>query len=307
MQIRKIHYGIHFNQKPFLKKYIDFNSAKRAKAANDFEKDYYKLKNNALFGKTMEDVRKRMSYKIVPDEEQLCKYTSSPLCLAVDIITEDLFGVKMFKSKVTLCKPIFIGQAVLDFAKVEMYKLWYFTIKPCPLIRDVSLVGGDTDSFLMSLTLNPDIAMNDVFQFLRDKFDSSNYPKEHPLFSNVNKARLGCFKDECCGERIEQIILLRPKMYSILLESEKVINRAKGISKYIVRNTKHEKYVEVLRNQKCSEVQMTIIKSKNHDIRTTTFRKRALSAWEDKRCWLSMNESLPHGHPDTQLPPPKRA
>ena len=95
----------------------------------------------------MEDVRKRMKYKIINDENILPKYSASPLCLTVDIITPDLFGVKMFNPKIILNKPIFIGQAVLDYSKLQMYKLYYFTLKRCPIIRHVSLLGGDTDSF----------------------------------------------------------------------------------------------------------------------------------------------------------------
>ena len=306
MRIRRVIRGIAFTSKPFLKTYIDYNSAKRAKADNDFVKAYFKLKNNALYGKTVEDVRKRMKYKIINDENILPKYSASPLCLTVDIITPDLFGVKMFNPKIILNKPIFIGQAVLDYSKLQMYKLYYFTLKRCPIIRHVSLLGGDTDSFFLSLTLDSEIELDDVLLYLRDKFDSSNYPKDHPLFSSANKAKLGCFKDECAGKRIKQIIMLRPKMYSILLEDDSTINRAKGISKSIVAKTKHQLYKDVYKKQISSEVEMTILKSTLHQIHTKTFKKRALSIWEDKRCWLSKNISLPHGHPGTQLPPPKR-
>ena len=103
------------------------------------------------------------------------------------------------------------------------------------------------------------------------------------------------------------MILLRPKMYSIKLkDNPQSIKRAKGISKCIVTKMKHKMYRKVLKHHMLTNVDMTIIKSKHHQVTTSTFRKRALSAWEDKRCWLSLNHSLPHGHPDTCIPPPKR-
>ena len=96
-------------------------------------------------------------------------------------------------------------------------------------------------------------------------------------------------------------------MYSIKLKGLKhSIKRGKGISKSIVKRLKHKTYKKVLKDQTFTKVNMTILKSKHHNVATTTFSKRALSAWEDKRCWMSTNYSLPHGHPDTQVPPPKR-
>ena len=213
----------------------------------------------------------------------------------------------MCKPQVELCKPVYIGQAVLDYSKLEMYNLFYETLKKCSMLDHVELVGGDTDSFFLALTMNKNVTLNDVLKYLQPKFDSSNYPRDHPLYSTQNKAKLGCFKDETAGKEIEQMILLRPKMYSIKLKGLKdSIKRGKGISKSIVKRLKHKTYKKVLKDQTFTKVNMTILKSKHHNVATTTFSKRALSAWEDKRCWMSTNYSLPHGHPDTQVPPPKR-
>ena len=129
MQLDKVHRAIQFRQKPFLKPYIEFNSKKRAESKNPFEKDFFKFKNNALFGKTMEDVRKRMDYRIVTDPETSIKLCRSSLFCHHDVISEDITGFKMLKSKVELCKPIYVGQAVLDHSKLEVYKLFYHTLK----------------------------------------------------------------------------------------------------------------------------------------------------------------------------------
>ena len=303
----KVHRVIKYKQKPWLREYIDFNSRQRALSRNDFDKAFYKLKNNALFGKTMEDVRKRINYKLVTDEEKFIKLARSPFFHDRDIITEDIVGVHMLKAKVTLNKPIFVGQAVLDFSKLEMYHLFYKTLPQCPLIKRLQLVGGDTDSFFLTIATDTHIMLSDVFNSLTQFIDTSNYPPSHPMYSIENKAKLGCFKDETGGQMLEEMILLRPKMYSMKFkDTDTAIKRAKGISKHVVKNMKHDTYKEAFEEHKTTRVQMTILRSKQHTIQTTTFNKRALSAWDDKRIWLNENESLPHGHVNSPVPMPKR-
>ena len=214
----------------------------------------------------------------------------------------------MIKPKVILEKPIFVGQAVLDYSKLEMYNLFYNILPKCPLIKDLRLVGGDTDSFFLAITTDADKTLTDAFDMMREYVDTSNYPTDHPLFSNVNKAKLGCFKDETGGRTLEEMILLRPKMYSMKYVDElPSIKRAKGISRHVVRDMTHKDYRDAYNEKKETQVNMTILRSRQHTINTVTFRKRALCAWEDKRCWLSENESLPHGHVDSPVPKPKRA
>jgi hypothetical protein len=309
--LNKVHHVVKYKQKAWLKPYIHFNSQQRALSKNDFDKAFYKLKNNALFGKCMEDTRKRINYKLVTDEDKFNKLARSPFFNDRDIITEDIVGVHMVKPKVTLDKPIFVGQAVLDYSKLEMYQLFYTVLPQCSLIKKLQLVGGDTDSFFLTIATDTHITLSDVYHSLAQHIDTSNYPPSHPLYSTVNKAKLGCFKDETAGQTLEEMILLRPKMYSMKYQnSDQAIKRAKGISKHIVNNMKHTRYVEAFEEKKITRVQMTILRSilrsKQHTIQTTTFNKRALSAWEDKRLWLSENESLPYGHVDSGMPAPKR-
>lgn len=314
MKVTKIHNVIRFTQKRFLKPYIEFNSCQRAQANNSFEKDFYKLKNNSLFGKTMEDVRKHSIYKLVTDVEQFRKLSLSPLFHDRDIITEDIVGVKMYKTKVKLNKPIYIGQAVLDHSKHAMYTLFYETLPSCPLIHNIRLLGGDTDSFFLQLTVNQHTTISDILSNMKDFVDFSNYPSSHPLHSNQNKAKLGCFKDELAGQEIEEMILLRPKMYSIKVKGEgQEIKRAKGIGKAVVKNLRHEEYQQAYHEHKESRINMTILKSISHTVQTYTLQKRGLSCWEDKRVWLNANVSLPHGNvnspvlknnPVCLLPPP---
>ena len=203
-----------------------------------------------------------MNYKLVTDVEKFSKLVNDPLFIDRDIINEEITGVKLFKGEVELCKPIFIGQAVLDYSKLEMYTLFYYILKPCPLIRDIRLLGGDTDSFFLAIRSQKDLNFNDVMLKLKPFLDSSNYKDTHPLYSIENKAKLGCFKDETAGEKIKQMILLRPKMYSIKLKNDEEIKRGKGISKSVVQNLRHKDYKKAFKNKKITYVNMTILKSK---------------------------------------------
>ena len=246
MKLVRVRSAIRFCQKRFVEPYISYNSRKRAAARNAFEKDFYKLKNNSFFGKTMEDVRHRIKYLLVTDWNELDRLSMSALFMDCDIFSEKVVGVHMFKEKVVLNKPVYIGQAVLDYSKLEMYNLYYNILRQCPLIRKTELMGGDTDSFFLSLHTSKQVTLADIFRHLGQYFDSSNYPQNHPLFSTANKARLGCFKDEAAGKTIEEMVLLRPKMYSIKYLGEAGgIKRAKGISRHLVSSTSHNTYLAV--------------------------------------------------------------
>ena len=96
-----------------------------------------------------------------------------------------------------------------------MYQLYYENISKCPLINKVRLCGGDTDSLFLCLYTSPFVHLEDIFLYFRNCFDSSNYNSTHSLYSITNKAKLGCFKDECAGRLLEEYILLKPKMYSM--------------------------------------------------------------------------------------------
>src|SRR5436190_13569610 len=114
MEITRIHQVIQFRQLPIFKDYIDGNSAKRSVATSDFEKDLYKLLKNALFGKTMENVRGRKDFRLRTSEYQMLMDTSKPQYLRSHEFSDDLILNELVNLEVKLDKPIFIGQAVLD-------------------------------------------------------------------------------------------------------------------------------------------------------------------------------------------------
>ena len=147
LKLKKVHRAIKFEQKEILKPYIEFNTEKRKNAGNDFEKDIFKLLNNAVFGKTMEDKRKHLDFEIVSDERRFMKCVNNPSFKRSHIINEDLVGVEKQKPKLKLDKPIFIGMSILDLSKQHMYKFYYDVMKP-KYGDNIRMVYTDTDSFV---------------------------------------------------------------------------------------------------------------------------------------------------------------
>ena len=147
LKLKKVHRAIKFEQKEILKPYIEFNTEKRKNARNDFEKDIFKLLNNAVFGKTMEDKRKHLGFEIVSDERRFMKCVNNPSFKRSHIINEDLVGVEKQKPKLKLDKPIFIGMSILDLSKQHMYKFYYDVMKP-KYGENIRMVYTDTDSFV---------------------------------------------------------------------------------------------------------------------------------------------------------------
>ena len=197
LKLKKVHRAIKFEQKEILKPYIEFNTEKRKNARNDFEKDIFKLLNNAVFGKTMEDKRKHLDFEIVSDERRFMKCVNNPSFKRSHIINEDLVGVEKQKPKLKLDKPIFIGMSILDLSKQHMYKFYYDVMKP-KYGEHIKMVYTDTDSFVFH-TKTDDIYHD--FKEKNDEMDFSGYEKNHKCYEATNKKVLGKFKDECEGEK----------------------------------------------------------------------------------------------------------
>ena len=280
LKLTKIHRALEFNQSPWLKTYIDFNTKKRAKAKNSFEKDFFKLMNNSVFGKTMENLRKRQDIKLVTDEENLLKWTSKPSFVSFKIFNEDLVAVHKMKPTLTLNRPAYVGMCILDLSKTLMYDFHYNYIKN-KYGDKARLMFTDTDS------LTYEIGVDDVYQdFWKDKhlFDNSDYPKDSPFFDNTNKKVIGKFKDEAAGLPIVEFVGLRSKMYSYLKENEQGSRTAKGIKKNVIKQQlQHDNYKDVLFNKKQLRHEMRVIKSEKHRIGSYVVDKISLSCFDDKR------------------------
>ena len=150
LKLKKVHRIIESNQKAWLKPYIDMNTELRKLAKDDFEKDLFKLMNNAVFGKTMENIRKHRDIKLVTTDKKRNKLVSEPNYHTMNYISEDLSIIEMNKTKVKMNKPIYLGLSILDISKILMYEYWYDYMKP-KYNDNVKLCYMDTDSFVMNI------------------------------------------------------------------------------------------------------------------------------------------------------------
>ena len=177
LKINKVHRVLEFNQSPWLKQYIDFNTNKRKNAKNAFEKDFFKLMNNSVFGKMMENLRKRVDVRLVTDEKKLTKLASKPTYVSSKIFNDNLVAVHKIKETLTLNRPAYVGMCILDLSKTLMYDFHYNYIKK-KYGDKARLLFTDTDS------LTYEIEAEDVYRDFwndKDKFDNSDYP-ESSLF-----------------------------------------------------------------------------------------------------------------------------
>ena len=177
LKLKKIHRVIEFNQEAWLKPYIDMNTELRKLSRNDFEKDLFKLMNNSVFGKTMENIRKHRDIKLVTTNRKRSKLVSEPNYHTINLISEDLSIIEMKKTKVKMNKPIYLGLSILEISKILMYEFWYDYMKP-KYNDNVRLCYMDTDSFIMHIKTND--FYKDVASDVENRFDTSNYEVNRP-------------------------------------------------------------------------------------------------------------------------------
>ena len=182
LKLEKIHRVIEFNQEAWLKPYIDMNTELRKEAKNDFEKDLFKLMNNSVFGKTMENIRKHRDIKLVKTDNKRSKLVSEPNYHTINLISEDLSIIEMKKNKVKMNKPIYLGLSILEISKTLMYEIWYDYMKP-KYNNDVKCYMY-TDSFIINIKTND--FYKDISNDVENRFDTSNYEVNRPLPTGKN-------------------------------------------------------------------------------------------------------------------------
>ena len=297
MELKKIHRGIKFIECDFLKPYIDTNVKLRTQAKNDFEKDFFKLMNNSVFGKTMENIRNRVNVKLVNTGEQFKKLAAKPNYESRKIFNENLVSVHMKKTSLTMNKPVYLGMSILDLSKTVMFDFHYKYIKP-KYGKQAKLLFTDTDSFLYEIQTED--FYKDISGDVKDRFDTSEYPEGHPsgIPTGVNKKVLGMFKDEAKGKNIKEFVGLRAKLYSYKMEEGKENKKCKGIKKAVVeKSITHKDYKTCLETGKEQLRRQNIIRSYEHTLYTEEVNKIALSAADDKRYLLKDSyDTLAWGH-----------
>ena len=296
MKLTKVRRALRFQQSRWMEPYIRLNTELRKKTTSGFEKDLFKLMNNSVFGKTMENLRKRVDVKLVraDEDDRLRRLIASPSYARANIFDNDLAAIQMHKSRLLLNRPVYVGMSVLDLSKHLMYDFYYNELKK-QYGEHCQLLYTDTDSLLL------EIKTEDVYKDMganADLYDTSDYPKDHPQYSEENKKVVGKMKDECAGRLITEYVGLRPKMYSILEVDGGNIKKAKGVKKSVVKkNITHGQYKEALFGRKTYRHGMDVLRSEHHIIFGQHLNKISLSPFDSKR-WIAKDgvETLAYGH-----------
>ena len=256
-----------------MEKHIDFNTGKRMNAANSFEKVFFKLMINSVYGKAMENLRKRINFRLVNNEKYFLKYTSRPTRITHKIFDKNYAAIHETKPVLTLSKPIYVGFTALELSKWLMYDFYYNFIKKH---FDAELLFTDTDSLTYKIK-----SENVYEEFFNHKhlFDFSNYPKNLKFFDRANKKVIGKMNDESEGKINDEFLGLKSKMYSIKNIDGKESNTPKGVS----TAPEFNECKDTLFNKKILRHKIRRIQSKEHKIETYEIDKRSLLRFDDKR------------------------
>lgn len=300
LKLTKIHRVLKFRQSPWLERYIDLNTKLRTKATSDFEKDFYKLMNNSVFGKTMENIEKRVNVKLLTHWENRGKslgvqdFIAKPEFHSLSIFNENLVAVQLRKTKLLHNKPIYLGFSILDISKTLMYEFHYnYMLKKFP--GKTELLYTDTDSLIYQTFT--DNFYDDIKSDLVERFDTSDYPSDNIFgYPQINKKKIGYFKDENNGKIFREFVGLRSKMYAFEVENQ-FTAKAKGVNKCVTNNMKMENYKSCLLDKQNQSCNMHRIKSIKHTIFTQKINKTCLSYNDTKRYILPNGiDTLAWGH-----------
>ena len=160
--LEKVQRVIKFNQDSWLKPYIDMNTDLRKKAKNEFDKYFLKLMNTAVFGKTLENVRKYRDIKLVTTERRRNYLVSEPNYYTTKFFTENLVVIEMKKTEILVNKLVHLGLSILELSKILMYEFWHDYVKP-KYSEKVNFCQMNIDSFI------------DIAEVVESRFDTSNY------------------------------------------------------------------------------------------------------------------------------------
>ena len=303
LRLDRIHRVIEFDQSPWLKTYIDFNTQLRTAATNDFEKDFFKLMNNSVFGKTMENIRKHRNVGLVTTEEKYLQAVMKPNFISGILFRENLVGCEMGKIKVVINKPVYFGQVILALSKIVMYEFHYNYMVPKYGLEKLKLCYMDTDSLIY------DIKTEDFYEDIADdipaRFDTSGYCPNRPLPVGLNKKVIGLMKDELGGKIMTDFVALRPKLYSYKKLDGLEDKKCKRIKKCVVKKAlTFEDYMTCLFNDSTEYRSQLMFRSSKHEVHTIEVNKVTLNRDDDKR--ISRKDGIStfaRGHKDLSWSP----
>ena len=286
MKVPHIHTIYRFKQSLWLEKYINHNTQKRTKAKTNFEKDLYKLMNNAFFGKTMENVRERVNLETISHTniDQIIKRQSKLSFKGIACFYSEFSVYKFDKEKTVFDKPIYLGFSVLELSKLLMYEFYYHKLQPRFSSR-VKLHYMDTDSFILSIKTGD--LIKDL-EFFKVDFDFSELDENHELYNPVNKKVIGKMKIETSPIiELDNFVAMRSKSYSF---SYKTIQKSK--QKGIQHTPPYTQFITSLFNSETTTATNYSIRSNAHHLTVEKQDKLALNPFDDKRVYFNPIQSL---------------
>ena len=239
--------------------------------------------NNSTYGKTMENVRNYRDIRMITTEKRRHILVSEPNYHATKYISPYLMIMEMKKSEITMNKPIYLGQVILDLSKTLIHEFRYDYIKP--MYGDKArLCYTDTDSFVIHIKTEG--FYKDISNDVDNWFDTSNFNKNdnRPIEIGKNKKAIGKFKDELRGKIMTKFYALKAKAYAYKLDDVTEYKKAKGTKKCVIkRELMFENYKDSLFNDKIILRSQQRFRSDHHIICNEEVNKIALSSNDDKR------------------------
>lgn len=316
--LTKIYKGLKFHQSTWLAPYIRFNNDLRTKAKTPAEKDTFKLSNNSIFGKSVENVKKRrniylcQSWSSDGQKRGAENYIASGYCKKVKVFNDSLIAVELAQKSINFNKPIYVGFTVLELSKIRMYDFHYNMMRHVyPQPGQLQLCYMDTDSFIYHIKTND--YYEDMKTLIHQKyareddirtFDTSNYQIDNPYgYAQLNKKVLGAMKDEAGGLPMTLFIGLRAKAYYYEIEGQDGTRKAKGIKRRVADTLMKDDYMHCLKEPEAKiRKTMVVFRSDHHKIYSERVRKVALNGADDKRIiYHDGISTFAYGHTDVQL------
>ena len=247
-------------------------------------KTFFKLMSNSVFGKTMENIRNHKDMKLVTSDKKYLKYVMKPNFKDGHPFSKCLFAVEMGKREITMNKPVYLGQVILDLSKTLMYEFYYDYMRP-NYGSKVNLYYMDIDSFVY------EIEMEDFYRYIakdvKKRFDTSGNSKDdnRPLGIGETKNVIGLMKDELGGKIRTEFVALRAKIYAYRkIDKEVEEKRWKGTKKCVVsEGLTFDDYKTCLFDGKTIYREQMLFENEKHKVYTVNKHKVALNREDGKR------------------------
>ena len=270
------------------------NAKLRTETKSDFEKDFLKLINNSVFGRTMEIVKKHRDIKLVTTDKRRDQLVLEPNYHTTKWFSENSLAIEMKKTKVKMNKPMYLGLSISDISKTLMYEFWYDYVKP-KYEQNAKLCYMDTESFIIHI--KTEHVYKDIADDVEKWFDTSNYSEDdkRPLLRGMNKKVIRLMKDVLGGKIATEFEALRPKTYSYLMDDGKSNKKAKRTKAYVIKQRlKFNDYKNCLINNEIILKSQQRFKSEAHNKCTEEINKIAVTVMMIRDCKLLIE--LPHIH-----------